>query len=88
MKIRYIADDELEEIRNQLKGKPSKPEKPKLDHKLISKIGKGLYGFDQAREVSIRVKLKDGTSIAFNRSTDQDRFDAIRQRLDEEDEDD
>jgi len=80
MKINYI------EVEKPALGR--KPKTPRLDHKLISKVGKALYHLDQTREVSIKVRLKDGTSIAFNRSEDEDRFDNIKRRIDKEEDDD
>jgi hypothetical protein len=77
MKINYL------EIEKPVSGR--KPKTPKLDHKLISKVGKALYHLDQTREVSIKVRLKDGTSISFNRSEDEDRMDHLKKRYDEDD---
>lgn len=90
MKIHYIDDEELEGIRRQMKnyGKPKKPKSPKLDNKLIAKVGKVLYNFDQAKEVLIRVRLKDGTSIAYRRDEDEDRFENMKRRADKQMEED
>ena len=51
-----------------------RPKKPKLDHKSLAKIGSTIYHLDEVKGISIRVGLKNGTMIAFERSEDEDNF--------------
>lgn len=80
MKIQYLEEEKLQSGR--------KPKSPKINHGLISRVGKTIYHMDNVKEVSIKVKLQGGTSISFNRSENEDRLDNIRREIDEEDEDD
>lgn len=62
-----------------------KPKRIRADNKLISKVGNGLYYLDEVKAVNLNVHLKNGTSISFKRSEDEDRFDRIKSSIDEED---
>jgi hypothetical protein len=82
MKTAYI------EVEKPVLGR--KPKKARLDQKLMAKIGNALYHIDGVRSLSINAKFKNGTSMRFERSEDEDRINRVRERFDEaeEDEDD
>ncbi len=44
---------------------------------LISKIGHQIYQCEDVKEISLQVIFKDGSNIGFNRSEDEDDFDAL-----------
>ena len=78
MKIHYL---EMEKPRLG-----RKPKRLKLDHKAVAKLGSAIYNMEEVRGISIKVGLKNGTSIHYNRHEDEDN---IRRRIakDVEDED-
>jgi len=79
MKIHYIEQEKAELGR--------KPKSPRLNHNIVSKVGKALYHLDNVKEVSIKVKLKGGTAISFYRNEDEDRLENIKRKYDEDEED-
>jgi hypothetical protein len=64
-----------------------KPKRLKIDQETLVKIGNALYHTDDIKSVSIKVKYKNGASTIFNRSEDEDRFDRLKERIDEDEED-
>jgi len=46
--------------------------KSKVKRETISKFGESIYHCDDVSEVFIKVKFKDGSSIGFERSEDDD----------------
>jgi hypothetical protein len=64
------------------RGRKSKT--PRLDHKLLGKIGRVLYSFEDSKEVLLHVRLKDGSSISYKRSEDDDEYEDLKRRSEEE----
>jgi len=65
-----------------------KPKGPRVNHQLVSKVGKAIYHIDNVKEVSIKIKLKGGTAISFYRSEDEDRLNRMKEKYDKDEEED
>lgn len=62
-----------------------RPKKIKVDNRMISKLGNAVYYMDEVKAVKVQVHLKNGTSISFKRSENEDVFNHIRSHIEEED---
>lgn len=65
-----------------------KPKKPRLDQRIMAKVGNALYHIDGVKSLVISAKFKNGTSMKFERSEDEDRINRIRDKYDKDEEED
>ncbi|MDO8563664.1 MAG: hypothetical protein Q7R87_01510 [Nanoarchaeota archaeon] len=55
-----------------------KPKVPRMDQSIISKIGQGMYHCDGVKEVEMRVKFKNGTTLVYQRGEEEDEMEDFR----------
>ncbi len=55
-----------------------KPKVPRLDQQMISKIGQGMYHCYGVKEVEMRIKFKNGTTLAYQRGEEEDEIEDFR----------
>jgi len=67
--------------------KPSlgrKPKKPLINQNILAKFGSKIYHCDNVKSVSLRISLRNGTSLLYSRDEDRDEFDRrMRERDDD-----
>lgn len=74
------------EVEKPVPGRKSK--KPKLDQKLMAKIGNAIYHIDGVKSLMISAKFRNGTSMKFERSEDEDRLNRMKEKYDKDEEED
>ena len=57
---------------------------PKLDRKLISRVGEKIYHSDGVESLIIKVNFKDGSTIGYRRSENKDAFERAVEEGDED----
>lgn len=55
-----------------------KPKVPRMDQQMLSKIGQGIYLCDGVKDVEMRIRFKNGTSLIYQRGEEEDEIEDFR----------
>ena len=58
--------------------------KPKINNRIVEKIGKSLYYIYSVKEFQIKVVLSSGSSISYNRCEEADEMETYRKKVTED----
>ena len=63
-----------------------KPKTPRVNHRLLEKIGQSLYHLNGVKDIKIQVGMTSGSIISYNRCEEDDEFEEFKKRRREKDE--